>query len=104
MKKEEEDDSQLTEQREQREAGVVSLSNPSLDYCRLAACGELGRTMTEEDNSQLKALETVGEQQRKQLWSYLRLMNCPFGMLILRPRRVYGELVALGFAALCFGL
>ena len=38
---------------------------------------ELGNVILE-----LKALDTVGEEQRKQLWSYLRLTNCPFGMLI----------------------
>ncbi len=48
---------------------------------------ELGNIILE-----LKALDTVGEEQRKQLWSYLRLTNCPFGMLInFSPSGVYSE-------------
>ena len=48
---------------------------------------ELGNVIIE-----LKALDTVGEIQRRQLWSYLRLTNCPFGMLInFSPKGVYTE-------------
>lgn len=48
---------------------------------------ELGNIIIE-----LKALETVGEEQRKQLWSYLRLTNAPFGMLInFSPKGIYSE-------------
>lgn len=48
---------------------------------------ELGNIILE-----LKALDTIGEQQRKQLWSYLRLTNIPFGMLInFSPNGVYTE-------------
>lgn len=48
---------------------------------------EIGNVILE-----LKALDTVGEVQRKQLWSYLRLTNCPFGMLInFSPKGVYSE-------------
>lgn len=48
---------------------------------------ELGNIILE-----LKALNTIGEVQRKQLWSYLRLTNCPFGMLInFSPNGVYSE-------------
>lgn len=48
---------------------------------------ELGNVVLE-----LKSLETVGDIQRKQLWSYLRLTNCPFGMLInFSPKGVYTE-------------
>ena len=48
---------------------------------------ELGNVILE-----LKALDTIGELQRTQLWSYLRLTNCPFGMLInFSPKGVYSE-------------
>lgn len=48
---------------------------------------ELGNVILE-----LKALDTVGEQQRLQLWSYLKLTNSPFGMLInFSPKGVYSE-------------
>lgn len=48
---------------------------------------ELGNIILE-----LKALDIVGEVQRKQLWSYLRLANSPFGMLInFSPKGVYSE-------------
>lgn len=48
---------------------------------------ELGNVIIE-----LKAMDTVGDQQRKQLWSYLRLTNSPFGMLInFSPNGVYTE-------------
>ena len=48
---------------------------------------ELGNVILE-----LKALDTVGEEHRKQLWSYLRLTNCPFGILInFSPNGVYSE-------------
>ena len=48
---------------------------------------ELGNIVVE-----LKALDTIGEEQRKQLWSYLRLTNAPFGMLIyFSPKGVYSE-------------
>ena len=48
---------------------------------------ELGNCIIE-----LKSLETVGDIQRRQLWSYLRLTNCPFGMLInFSPSGVYSE-------------
>lgn len=48
---------------------------------------ELGNVVIE-----LKVLDTIGETQRKQLWSYLRLSNCPFGMLInFSHNGVYSE-------------
>lgn len=48
---------------------------------------ELGNVVLE-----LKSLDTVGDIQRRQLWSYLRLMNCRFGMLInFSPKGVYSE-------------
>lgn len=48
---------------------------------------ELGNMIIE-----LKALDTIGELHRKQLWSYLRLSNSPFGMLInFSPNGVYSE-------------
>lgn len=48
---------------------------------------ELGNIVIE-----LKALDTVGDAQRAQLWSYLRLTNSPFGMLInFSPNGVYSE-------------
>ena len=41
---------------------------------------------------ELKALNYIGEQQRKQLWSYLKLTNTKFGMLInFSPKGVYSE-------------
>lgn len=48
---------------------------------------EIGNVVLE-----LKALNNIGDAQRKQLWSYLRLTNCPFGILInFSPERVYSE-------------
>lgn len=41
---------------------------------------------------ELKALDSVGNEQRKQLWSYMRLTNTRFGMLInFGPSKVYSE-------------
>ena len=41
---------------------------------------------------ELKAINYVGDEQRKQLWSYMRLMNIRFGMLInFSPKGVYSE-------------
>ncbi len=41
---------------------------------------------------ELKALDYVGDVQRKQLWSYMKLMNTRFGMLInFSPKGVYSE-------------
>ena len=41
---------------------------------------------------ELKALNYIGDQQRKQLWSYLKLTNTRFGMLInFGQNRVYSE-------------
>lgn len=48
---------------------------------------ELGNVILE-----LKALDTIGDLQRTQLWSYLRLTNSHFGMLInFSPKGVYSE-------------
>lgn len=48
---------------------------------------ELGYVILE-----LKDLESVGEKQRTQLWSYMRLMNMHLGMLInFSPKGVYYE-------------
>jgi len=48
---------------------------------------ELGHVIIE-----LKALDTVGDVHRTQLWSYLRLTNSPFGLLInFSPKGVYSE-------------
>lgn len=48
---------------------------------------ELGNVVLE-----LKSIDIVGDLARKQLWSYLRLTNCPFGMLInFSPKGVYSE-------------
>lgn len=41
---------------------------------------------------ELKALDYVGDIQRRQLWSYMKLMNTRFGMLInFGPKGVYSE-------------
>lgn len=41
---------------------------------------------------ELKALDSVGDEQRKQLWSYMKLTNTRFGMLInFGPQKVYSE-------------
>ena len=41
---------------------------------------------------ELKAINYVGDEQRKQLWSYMRLMSIRFGMLInFSPKGVYSE-------------
>ena len=41
---------------------------------------------------ELKAINYIGEQQRKQLWSYLKLTNTKYGMLInFGTTRVYSE-------------
>ena len=41
---------------------------------------------------ELKALDTIGDIQRRQLWSYLRLTNSHFGILInFSPSGVYSE-------------
>jgi len=41
---------------------------------------------------ELKALDSVGDEQRRQLWSYMRLTNTRFGMLInFGPSKVYSE-------------
>lgn len=41
---------------------------------------------------ELKAIERVGEKQRTQLWSYMKLMNMHLGMLInFSPKGVYYE-------------
>ena len=41
---------------------------------------------------ELKALNAVDEKQRRQLWSYMKLMNCHYGMLInFSPTGVYSE-------------
>lgn len=41
---------------------------------------------------ELKAMDSVGDEQRKQLWSYMRLTNTRLGMLInFGPTRVYSE-------------
>lgn len=41
---------------------------------------------------ELKALNYIGDEQRKQLWSYMRLINNRFGMLInFGPKGVFSE-------------
>ena len=41
---------------------------------------------------ELKAIDRIGEQQRYQLWSYMKLMNMHLGMLInFSPKGVYYE-------------
>jgi len=41
---------------------------------------------------ELKALDYVGDNQRRQLWSYMRLLNVRFGMLInFGPKGVFSE-------------
>lgn len=41
---------------------------------------------------ELKALERLGERERTQLWSYMKLMNIHLGMLInFSPKGVYYE-------------
>lgn len=48
---------------------------------------ELGYVILE-----LKAIERIGELQRYQLWSYMKLMNMHLGMLInFSPKGVYYE-------------
>lgn len=46
---------------------------------------------------ELKALEYVGDIQRRQLWSYMKLLNNKYGMLInFGPKGVYSENWMLG--------
>ena len=41
---------------------------------------------------ELKALNAIDDRQRKQLWSYLRLTNTKYGILInFGPQSVYSE-------------
>ena len=48
---------------------------------------ELGHVILE-----LKAIDYVSDTNRKQLWSYMKLMHCRFGMLInFSPKGVYSE-------------
>ena len=48
---------------------------------------ELGNVLLE-----LKAINYIGDEQRKQLWSYMKLQNFRFGMLInFSPSGVYTE-------------
>jgi len=65
--------------------GRASRVNRRLDL--VVSDSELGNVILE-----LKALDTIGDIQRAQLWSYLRLTNCPFGILInFSPKGVYSE-------------
>lgn len=46
---------------------------------------------------ELKSLDYCGEQQRRQLWSYMKLLNNKYGMLInFGPKGVYSENWMLG--------
>jgi len=46
---------------------------------------------------ELKALDYVGDNQRKQLWSYMKLLNNKYGMLInFGPKGVFSENWMLG--------
>lgn len=46
---------------------------------------------------ELKAMEHVGDMQRTQLWSYMRLLNNKYGMLVnFSPKGVYSENWMLG--------
>ena len=41
---------------------------------------------------ELKAINYIGDEQRKQLWSYMKLQHFRFGMLInFSPKGVYSE-------------
>ena len=41
---------------------------------------------------ELKAIQFVGDEQRKQLKNYLNITHCPYGMLInFSPERIYSE-------------
>ena len=45
---------------------------------------------------ELKALNAVDDKQRRQLWSYMRLLNCQYGMLMnFSPTGVYSEVWAM---------
>lgn len=53
----------------------------------VASDKELGEVLLE-----LKALNFVGDEQRRQLWSYMKLQNFRYGMLInFSPKGVYSE-------------
>jgi len=46
---------------------------------------------------ELKSMDYVGDNQRKQLWSYMKLLNNPLGMLInFGPKGVFSENWMLG--------
>lgn len=65
--------------------GIASGVNRRMDL--VAKDDELGYVILE-----LKAIERVGEVQRHQLWSYMKLMNMHLGMLInFSPKGVYYE-------------
>ncbi len=65
--------------------GMVSGVNRRMDL--VAQDEELGLVILE-----LKAIDRVGEVQRHQLWSYMKLMNIHLGMLInFSPKGVYYE-------------
>ena len=65
--------------------GIASGVNRRMDL--VAQDHELGYVILE-----LKDLERVGEKQRTQLWSYMKLMNIHLGMLInFSPKGVYYE-------------
>ena len=65
--------------------GIVSGVNRRMDL--VVKDEELGYVILE-----LKAIERIGELQRYQLWSYMKLMNMHLGMLInFSPKGVYYE-------------
>ena len=65
--------------------GIASGVNRRMDL--VTQDDELGYVILE-----LKAIERVGEVQRHQLWSYMKLMNIHLGMLInFSPKAVYYE-------------
>ena len=65
--------------------GIPSGVNRRMDL--VAQDEDLGYVILE-----LKAIERVGEVQRTQLWSYMKLMNMHLGMLInFSPKGVYYE-------------
>lgn len=65
--------------------GVVSGVNRRMDL--VVQDSELGYVVIE-----LKAINRVGDVQRHQLWSYMKLMNIHLGMLInFSPDSVYSE-------------
>lgn len=65
--------------------GLPSGVNKRMDL--VVQDAELGHVILE-----LKALERVGEQQRVQLWSYMKLLNIRHGMLVnFSPKGVYYE-------------